>query len=56
MSKSSSVEVEVEGRRLTLSNLDKPLYPGGFTKGQMIDYYVRIAPVKIGRASCRERG
>jgi bifunctional non-homologous end joining protein LigD len=39
------VEVEVEGRRLSLSNLDKVLYPEvGFTKGQVIDYYTRIAP------------
>ncbi|HXA31657.1 MAG TPA: non-homologous end-joining DNA ligase [Acidimicrobiales bacterium] len=53
MSKSSSVEVEVEGRRLTVSNLDKPLYPGGFTKGQMIDYYVRIAPVMLGHVRDR---
>ncbi|HEY6622595.1 MAG TPA: non-homologous end-joining DNA ligase [Acidimicrobiales bacterium] len=53
MSKSSSVEVEVDGRRLTLSNLDKPLYPGGFTKGQMIDYYVHIAPVML--AHVRDR-
>jgi bifunctional non-homologous end joining protein LigD len=30
--------------RLTFSNLDKPLYPDGFTKGQVIDYYLRIAP------------
>jgi bifunctional non-homologous end joining protein LigD len=30
-------EVEVEGRRLTLSNLDKVLYPSGFTEGQVID-------------------
>jgi bifunctional non-homologous end joining protein LigD len=36
--------VEIEGRTLKLTNLDKPLYPGGFTKGQVIDYYVRIAP------------
>ena len=36
-------EVEVEGRRLTLSNLDKVLYPSGFTKGQVIDYYVRAS-------------
>jgi bifunctional non-homologous end joining protein LigD len=35
--------VEIEGRRLTLSNLAKPLYPSGFTKGQVIDYYVRAA-------------
>ena len=39
--------VEIEGRSLTLTNLDKPLYPGGFTKGQVIDYYVRIAPVLL---------
>jgi bifunctional non-homologous end joining protein LigD len=37
--------VEVEGRELKLTNLDKVLYPEvGFTKGQMIDYYARIAP------------
>jgi bifunctional non-homologous end joining protein LigD len=42
------VEVEVEGRRLSLSNLDKVLYPrAGFTKGQVIDYYTRIAPVVL---------
>ena len=41
-----AVEVEVEGRRLRLSNLDKVLYPEvGFTKGQVIDYYTRAAPV-----------
>jgi bifunctional non-homologous end joining protein LigD len=40
--------VNIEGRRLTLSNLDKVLYPEtGFTKGQVIDYYVRVAPVLI---------
>jgi len=42
------VEVEVEGRRLSLSNLDKVMYPKtGFTKGQVIDYYTRIAPVLL---------
>jgi bifunctional non-homologous end joining protein LigD len=41
-------EVEVEGRELKLTNLDKVLYPkAGFTKGEMIDYYARIAPVLI---------
>jgi bifunctional non-homologous end joining protein LigD len=41
-------EVEIEGRRLTLSNLEKVLYPAaGFTKGQVIDYYIRIAPVLL---------
>src|SRR5215467_3878134 len=40
--------VEIEGRRLQLSNLEKVLYPAaGFTKGQVIDYYVRIAPVLL---------
>jgi bifunctional non-homologous end joining protein LigD len=42
------VEVEVEGRRLSLSNLDKVMYPAvGFTKGQLIDYYTRVAPVLL---------
>jgi bifunctional non-homologous end joining protein LigD len=40
--------VEIEGKRLKLSNLEKVLYPkAGFTKGQVIDYYVRIAPVLL---------
>src|SRR5882672_7908598 len=40
--------VEIEGRKLKLTNLDKILYPAtGFTKGQVIDYYVRIAPVLV---------
>jgi bifunctional non-homologous end joining protein LigD len=42
------VEVELEGRTLSLSNLDKVLYPrAGFTKGDVIDYYARIAPVVV---------
>jgi bifunctional non-homologous end joining protein LigD len=40
--------VDVQGKHLKLSNLDKVLYPeAGFTKGQVIDYYVRIAPVLL---------
>jgi bifunctional non-homologous end joining protein LigD len=40
--------VRVNGRDLTLSNLDKVLYPGhGFAKGEVIDYYTRIAPVLL---------
>ena len=40
--------VEVEGRKLSLTNLDKVLYPTpGFTKGQVVDYYARIAPVLV---------
>lgn len=43
MSKRS--QLEVEGRTLEVSNLDKVLYPKtGFTKGQVIDYYIKIAP------------
>ena len=40
--------VDVAGRSLKLTNLDKVLYPAtGFTKGQVVDYAVRIAPVLI---------
>jgi bifunctional non-homologous end joining protein LigD len=40
--------VEIGGRKLKLTNLDKVLYPAsGFTKGQIIDYYARIAPVLV---------
>lgn len=40
--------VEVDGRALTLSNQAKVLYPeAGFTKGQVVDYYQRIAPVLV---------
>lgn len=42
-----SVEIEVGGRRLALTNLDKVLYPSGFTKAQVIDYMARIAPVAL---------
>ncbi len=45
---STKVPVVVEGRQLTLSNLDKVLYPeAAFTKGQVLDYYTRIAPVML---------
>jgi bifunctional non-homologous end joining protein LigD len=37
----------VDGHRLSLSNLDKVLYPSGFTKAQVIDYMVRIAPTAV---------
>ena len=40
--------VDVQGRELRVSNLSKVLYPhAGFTKGQVIDYYIRIAPVLL---------
>src|SRR5271167_752299 len=52
--------VDVEGRKLSLTNLDKVLYPAaGFTKGQVIDFTVRIAPVLLphlaGRALTMKR-
>ena len=48
------VSVQVEGRTLTLSNLDKVLYPAaGFTKAQVIDYYERIAPVLLPHIASR---
>jgi bifunctional non-homologous end joining protein LigD len=44
----STPVVDIQGRQLKLSNLDKVLYPStGFTKGQVIDYYARIAPVLV---------
>jgi bifunctional non-homologous end joining protein LigD len=52
--------IEVQGKQLKLSNLEKVLYPAtGFTKQQVIDYYVRIAPAMLphlaGRALTRKR-
>ncbi len=45
---SDPLTVEVGGRSLTLSNLDKVLYTAdGFTKAQVIDYYARIAPYML---------
>ncbi len=48
----SSATVIVDGRELSLSNLDKVLYSPdgdfpGFTKAQVIEYYARIAPVML---------
>jgi bifunctional non-homologous end joining protein LigD len=44
----TATEVAVDGRRLRLTNLDKVLYPTtGFTKGQVVDYYARIARVML---------
>ncbi|WP_194899565.1 non-homologous end-joining DNA ligase [Catenulispora pinisilvae] len=44
----TSQTVEIEGRTVKLSNLDKVLYPeAGFTKGEILDYYARIAPVML---------
>jgi len=50
----SSQSVEIDGKHLKLTNLEKVLYPAtGFTKGQVIDYYARIAPVLIPQLAGR---
>jgi bifunctional non-homologous end joining protein LigD len=54
------VRVQVDGRDLTLTNLDKVLYPrAGFTKGEVIDYYSRVADALLphlrGRPLTRKR-
>ncbi|TDT98533.1 bifunctional non-homologous end joining protein LigD [Streptomyces sp. 846.5] len=40
--------VQVDGRRLSLSHLEKPLYPvSGFTKAAVLSYYEQVAPVML---------
>ncbi|QRP48438.1 DNA ligase D [Amycolatopsis sp. FDAARGOS 1241] len=42
------ITVQAGDRQLVLSNLDKVLYPAnGFTKGEVLNYYSRIAPVLL---------
>jgi bifunctional non-homologous end joining protein LigD len=42
------MDVEIDGRVLSLSNLDKVMYPrAGFTKGQVVEYYTRVAPAVL---------
>jgi len=44
----NKAELIVEDRKIQVSNLDKVLYPKvGFTKGQVIDYYIRVVPVLL---------
>lgn len=44
----TGVQVDVEGRTLTISNLDKVLYPRtGTTKGEVLHYYAQVAPVLL---------
>src|SRR4051794_26114006 len=48
------IRVQVDGRELELSNLDKVLYPRArFTKGEVIDYYTRVAPAMLPRLAGR---
>ena len=44
----TSQQVEVDGREIKLTNLDKVLYPkAGFTKGEVVDYYAKVAPAMV---------
>jgi bifunctional non-homologous end joining protein LigD len=48
------VHVTVDGRELTLSNLEKHLYPAaGFRKADVIEYYRRVAPVLLPHLAAR---
>ena len=50
----SDTTVEIDGRRLKLTNLDKVLYPEvSFTKAEVIDYYVRVAPTMLTHVAGR---
>ena len=43
-----SMAVLADGRRLKISNWDKVLFPqSGFTKGDLIGYYARVAPALL---------
>ncbi|WIX79225.1 non-homologous end-joining DNA ligase [Amycolatopsis carbonis] len=45
--------VQVGERQLVLSNLDKPLYPSGYTKGEVVRYYTHVAPLLLPHISRR---
>jgi len=39
--------VQVDGRKVRLTNLDRVLYPTGFTKAELITYYTAVAPALL---------
>ena len=44
----SELQVDVDGRTLTISNLDKVLYPRtGTTKGEVLNYYAQVSPALL---------
>ncbi|HEV7524515.1 MAG TPA: non-homologous end-joining DNA ligase [Acidimicrobiia bacterium] len=52
--RSTAQQVEIDGRELKLSNLDKVLYPAaGFRKADVIDYYRRIGPYLLPHLAAR---
>lgn len=50
---SNPTVVSIDGRDVRLTNLDKVLYPNGFTKAEVVDYHARIAPWAIPHLSGR---
>ncbi|MDO5676667.1 MAG: non-homologous end-joining DNA ligase [Propionibacteriaceae bacterium] len=50
---SERITTEIDGLTLSLSNLDKPLFPSGFTKGELISYYLEMAEVLLPHLSGR---
>src|SRR5688500_10827870 len=45
MADASTQKLTIDGQTVSISNLNKVLYPGGrFTKAKVIDYYIRVAP------------
>jgi len=49
----SPIDVDIDGRTVRLTNLDKVLYPSGFTKAEVVDYHARIAPTIIAHLAGR---
>ncbi len=47
------IEVDIDGHQVRLTNLDKVLYPSGFTKAEIVDYHLRIAPVATAHLAGR---
>jgi bifunctional non-homologous end joining protein LigD len=46
--RSGSARVQVEGKDVQLTNLDKPFWPAlGITKGDLIQYYADVAPLLL---------
>lgn len=45
--------LELDGHSIAVSSLDKVLFPSGETKGDLIDYYVRIAPHMLPHSRSR---
>ena len=45
--------VSVDGREVRLTNLDKVLYPSGFTKAEVVDYHARVSPWAVAHLAGR---